>query len=234
MSRVVLVHGIAQQVKGPETLLAEWYPALCDGLTLASYPTPDEPGGGAGTFRAAGETGTSKGPGPARGPCASAARTSGPGAGPGVAREDVAMAFYGDLFRPRGHRGVGEAELGASDVTDGLERELLLRWWTAAAGQDSRVAGPAAAARLRTPLLVQRALDALSHSAFFAGLGERAMIGSARQVRRYFTEPAIRAAARERLARAVTADTELIIAHSLGTVVAYETLCAHPQWRRPA
>lgn len=35
MARVVLVHGIGQQLKGPDQLLAEWMPALRDGLTRA-------------------------------------------------------------------------------------------------------------------------------------------------------------------------------------------------------
>lgn len=42
------------------------------------------------------------------------------------------------------------------------------------------------------PRIVQRALNALSHSTFFTGLAEGSMIGSARQVRRYFTEPEVR------------------------------------------
>ncbi|WP_326694566.1 hypothetical protein OG709_16135 [Streptomyces sp. NBC_01267] len=186
MTRVVLVHGIAQQVKGPETLLADWYPALSDGVTLAGRAGPD--------------------------------------------RNEVSMAFYGDLFRPAGYRGLGQPELDAFDVQEGLERGLLLQWWTSAAEQEAWVAGPGAATRVRTPFLVQRALDALSHSSFFSGLSERAMISSARQVRRYFTEPQVRAAVQERLARLVTRDTEVIVAHSLGTVVAYEALCAHPDW----
>ncbi|MEO7404251.1 MAG: hypothetical protein ABIU95_11340 [Burkholderiales bacterium] len=35
MATVVGVHGIAQQVKGAETLAAAWLPALRDGLALA-------------------------------------------------------------------------------------------------------------------------------------------------------------------------------------------------------
>ncbi|MFF8960408.1 hypothetical protein [Streptomyces sp. NPDC014894] len=186
MSRVVLVHGIAQETKGPETLLDAWCPALADGLSLAA---PD---------------------------------------GPRLAREEVSMAFYGDLFRPAGHRGLGVPELDASDVREGLESELLLSWWESAAREESRVAGPGAAARLRTPRLVQRALDALSHSAFFAGFGERLMISSARQVRRYFTEPAIRAAVRERFTACLGDETQVVVAHSLGSVVAYEALRARP------
>ncbi|MER7462283.1 hypothetical protein [Streptomyces sp. NPDC097981] len=185
MSRIVLVHGIAQEVLGPETLLAEWYPALSDGLTL--------------------------------------------GSGPGVPREEVSMAFYGDLFRQKGHRGPGVPELDAGDVEDGIERELLLQWWEHAARLESRVPGPGDRTRLRTPHLVQRALDALSHSAFFAGIGERLMIGAARQVRRYFTEPALRDTIGQRLADTLTDRTELVVAHSLGSVVAYEALCARPE-----
>ncbi|GAA2260440.1 hypothetical protein GCM10010232_59530 [Streptomyces amakusaensis] len=200
MSRVVFVHGIAQETKGAETLLEAWYPALADGLSLAGRDL----GGDAGR-----DTGR-----------------------PDLVREQVSMAFYGDLFRPAGHRGLGVPELDASDVQEGLETELLLGWWESAAAQENRVAGPEAAARLRTPRLVQRALDALSHSVFFAGIAERLMISSARQVRRYFTEPAIRAAVQQRFAECLTDETEVVVAHSLGSVVAYETLCARPG--RPA
>ncbi|AZM87866.1 hypothetical protein [Streptomyces sp. W1SF4] len=184
MSRIVFVHGIAQEVVGPESLLAEWYPALCDGLALAGGEVP--------------------------------------------ARDEVAMACYGDLFRQAGHRGIGTPELDASDVEAGLEEELLLQWWEYAARIDPRLPGPRDRARLRTPYPVQRALDALSHSAFFAGAGERLMIGAARQVRRYFTEPRTRAAVLGRFERALTDRTRVVVAHSLGSVVAYEALCAAP------
>ncbi|MGW6833414.1 hypothetical protein ACWGCI_08370 [Streptomyces sp. NPDC054949] len=182
-----MVHGIAQQLRGPETITEAWLPSLNDGLAISGSET--------------------------------------------LPRQDVSVAFYGDLFRRPGHRGLGEPPLDASDVELGLEHELLLAWWQAAADTESPVPGPDAPARLRTPHVVQRALNALSHSAFFAGLAEGAMIGSARQVRRYFTEPEVRRAAGERLARLVTGETTVIIAHSLGSVVAYETLCAHPQWQ---
>ncbi|WP_327351531.1 hypothetical protein [Streptomyces sp. NBC_01304] len=187
MTRVVLVHGIGKQYLGAETLLADWRPALSDGIARAG--------------------------------------------GLQIPGEEVSMAFYGDLFRPAGHRGLGIPELDASDVHDDLERELLIEWWRAAAEIEARVPGPDAPARLRTPHLVQRALDALSHSTFFAGLSERLLIWSARQVRLYFTEPDVRALVRERVERGITPQTEVIVAHSLGTVAAYEALCAHPEWQ---
>ncbi|GAA5069181.1 hypothetical protein [Streptomyces similanensis] len=186
MSRVVLVHGIAQETKGEESLLLDWYPALCDGLKRAEAEPVD--------------------------------------------RAEVSMAFWGHVFRPAGRRTLGPPVLDASDVEQGLEEELLLGWWEAASAAETRVPGPEEPARLRTPRPVQRALDALSHSAFFAGLGESLLIHAARQVRRYFTEPAVRAGVQAEFARCVTDRTELVIAHSLGSVIAYEGLCAHPEW----
>lgn len=42
---------------------------------------------------------------------------------------EVAMAFYGDLFRPAGERlAVGDPLYTAGDVQPGLEQELLFAW----------------------------------------------------------------------------------------------------------
>lgn len=185
MSRIVLVHGIGQQYKGPETLRAEWQPALNDGISLAG--------------------------------------------GTPLADREVAIAFYGDLFRPRA-RGLGEPDLDASDVTDPFDEELLLAWWTAAASNDPAVPGPKADTRVRVPYPIQRSLGALGHSRFFTGVVERALISDLRQVRRYFTEPTVRQAVIDRASMCVSSHTRVIVGHSLGSVVAYEALCAHPEW----
>jgi hypothetical protein len=189
MAKIVFIHGIGQQVKGPSTLLANLYPALSDGLALA---------------------------------------------GSKVASEEVSVAFYGDIFRASGKRDIGSLEVDASDVTDLMDQALLIAWWEEAGCTEPNVSGPHDAVRLRTSHPVQQALDALSHSKFFAGIGERLLILSARQVRRYFSEPAVRATARARVASCITPKTRVIVAHSLGSVVAYETLCAHPEWDRIA
>jgi pimeloyl-ACP methyl ester carboxylesterase len=55
-------------------------------------------------------------------------------------------------------------------------------------------------------------------------------VADARQVRRYLTGPGIRAAVQDRVCAAVSADTRVLVGHSLGSVVAYEALCANPQW----
>ena len=48
--------------------------------------------------------------------------------------------------------------------------------------------------------------------------------------RRYVTEPDIRRAAQQSLIDRIGAETRVVVAHSLGSVVAYETLCAHPEF----
>ena len=82
----------------------------------------------------------------------------------------------------------------------------------------------------RTPGGVQAALRALSGSAFFAGLADRVMLFDLQQVRRYMTDPQVRRAVLGRVAAGVGADTRVLVGHSLGSVVAYEALCAHPEW----
>lgn len=141
--------------------------------------------------------------------------------------DQVACAFYGDLFRGKG---LGDPPYASRDVAEGFERDLLMAWWRTAAATETQVTGPEDKTKLRTPDPVQRALRALSHSRFFAGLGERALIHFIKQVHRYFAEPGLREQARERVAREVDSDTRVVVAHSLGSVVAYEALCAHPAW----
>jgi hypothetical protein len=187
MARIVAVHGIGQQLKGPHTLKDAWLPAMRDGLALAGAAVP---------------------------------------------AEDLACAFYGDLFRRPGTKGVGEPSYRAGDVEEGFERELLAAWWREAAATEPQVRGPDAKTKtmLRTPDSVQRALNALSRSRFFADLAERALIGFIKQVHRYFAEPQIRAQVGERVAREIGPDTCVVVGHSLGSVVAYEALCARPDW----
>src|SRR5690349_4369422 len=130
MPRIVGVHGIAQQVRGPEVLRATWTPALRDGVTLSGAEPPDD--------------------------------------------IDLEIAFYGDLFRAQGGKVSGGPPYVVTDVQQGFEQDLLEAWWTGAAASDDAVPGPGATTKVRTPRTVQRALNALSQSRFFAGLTERA------------------------------------------------------------
>jgi hypothetical protein len=181
---VLLVHGIAQQYRGPESLRSECAPALCDGVTLA---------------------------------------------GGQLAPADVSVAFYGDLFRPPGRtRATGLPDYDHSDVDNDFEKQLLQAWWLEAARTDPAVPGPDDPTRVRTPQWIQRALYALSGSSYFGGLAERVLIGNLKQVRAYFTDRPARLRIRQRFLATIDDQTTVVVAHSLGSVVAYEALCEHP------
>jgi len=139
------------------------------------------------------------------------------------------MAFYGDLFRPSGRSlAVGDPLYTAEDVEPGFEQELLHAWWLAASQTDPQVVAPDERTLARTPRSVQVALRALSYSSFFADVALRAMVFDLKQVRRYLTDPQLRQQTRQRVKAQIEADTKVLVAHSLGSVVAYETLCAYP------
>lgn len=116
----------------------------------------------------------------------------------------------------------------ASDIDDDWEKQLLAAWWVEAASVDPKVSAPDDQTKSWGMSVVQSALDALSHSRFFAGLAEAALIADLRQVRRYLREPALRSEARNRVIKALGDETSVLIGHSLGSVVAYEALCSLP------
>jgi hypothetical protein len=121
------------------------------------------------------------------------------------------------------------ALLGPEAVTDTSEAELLAAWWREAAEVDSGVVPPGART-LGMVTGVQAALAALAGSRFLAGTTERLLVFWLQQVRIYFNKPELREQIQRRLCEVVGQDTEVVVAHSLGSVVAYEALCAHPEW----
>lgn len=151
---------------------------------------------------------------------------------PAPSHNDVAVGFYGDLFRLPGQRlAGGDPAYTHNDVAEGLETDLLLAWWGAAAQVDDRVVPPTATTLSRSPRSAQKALRALYNSAFFSGLLQRALIFDLKQVSRYLSDPDLRQAARKRVLEHITPHTRVVVAHSLGSIVAYEALCStsdHP------
>lgn len=146
-----------------------------------------------------------------------------------LTRADVATAHYGDLFRPPGQLLSGpEPWYEADDLEPGLEQDLLATWWRGAGAFDPAVQTPDERSLGRTPMSVQRMLEQLADTQFFAGVALRSMVGSLKQVRRFLTEPELRQHIRDRVREQITDDTRVVVAHSLGSVVAYETLCAAP------
>lgn len=151
--------------------------------------------------------------------------------GPQLADDDFDMVAYGPLFRPEGARAGGAPRIEPEELDD-WERQMLFEWWRGAAAVSPEVQPPDFEGRARAPLMVQRALRQLAKSRFFAALGpERVLLFGLRQVRRFVHDASLKKAVLERVAERVGADTRVFVAHSLGSVVAYEALCAHPQWR---
>ncbi|MEV6667916.1 antibiotic ABC transporter ATP-binding protein [Streptomyces nigra] len=203
---MVVVHGVGQQLETAETLLPILEPALRGGLNLAL-----------------------------RHDSALAERT------PKLAPGDVVCVGYGDLFRRRAARGA-LPHYTAADVAQGLETELLLAWWVEAAQIEPTVLGPSevtrgllgyAASRPLTLSVVQQALDALTRSRFFKAISDSVLIANLKQVRRYFEEPELRSAVRARVTEVIDSDTQVVVGHSMGSIVAYEALAHEPQphWR---
>jgi hypothetical protein len=189
MPSIVAVHGIAQQMKGPELLRAEWLPALSDGLHLAGH-------------------------------------TLDPAA--------VAFAFYGALFRgPEKTRSINDAPAAGSVADADFDAALLASLWQgAAAAHPGSIFAPDMTTR-GTPQAVQAALRAMSRLPFFSGMTTPLMAGNLSQVRRYLREPDIRTAAQDSIHAVMAADCRVIVAHSLGSVVAYEALhrfADDPRW----
>lgn len=145
--------------------------------------------------------------------------------------DDVTCVFYGDVFRGEG-RFLGGDDLATSsldDITDPDEIDLLQRWWAEAARTDTAVVPPEART-LGATAGAKAALAALAGSRFLAGATELVFAHWLSQVRGYFRRPETRRQIRDRFAEAITPDTRVVVAHSLGSVVAYESLCANPDW----
>jgi hypothetical protein len=143
--------------------------------------------------------------------------------------DDVAIGFYGDLFRPAAELlAVGDPMFTAADVDSGFEEALLLAWWREAARVDPKVVPPGADTLVRTPCSVQAALRQLSRSGFFGSLALRALVFDLKQVSRYLQDQQVRDAARAAIRTLITPDTRVVVAHSLGSVVAYEALATMP------
>ncbi|MET9608921.1 hypothetical protein ABZZ17_28305 [Streptomyces sp. NPDC006512] len=144
------------------------------------------------------------------------------------APEHVSAVYYGNCYRTLGSKSAdtGEDEfadvppLRIGDVRDPLEHALLEAF---AEGLGAPPAG--------TKGITQAALRRLEASPALGLPPGRLVIWLVRQVRRYLDpRDTVRACAQERFARVVTPDTRVVVAHSLGSVVAYEALCAHPEW----
>lgn len=157
-----------------------------------------------------------------------------------VDENDVDVVFYGDLFRPAGTK-AGIPLIQPEDVTE-QEAALLVVWWREAArlselarqgkaDESMDIQSPNFVGKASLPPTVQRALLQLAKSRFFAAMGgERLLIFGLRQVRKFLHDADIKAKVLKRVAESIKPDTRILIGHSLGSVIAYEALCANSEW----
>jgi hypothetical protein len=148
----------------------------------------------------------------------------------GLAETDVRVAFFGKLFRPNGAMAGGDPPYTPADVSPGPERELLERWYEAAVEQEPSL-GPPEGAMGPGRAAAQVMLERLLRSRTFARVAQRGFIGNLKQVTAFLEQPEAKEQALQRVADEVTADTRVVIGHSLGSVVVYEFLArfAPPQ-----
>lgn len=203
--RVVGIHGIGQTYKGAAQLKPEWLAAINAGLEEVT--------------------------------------------GPILGDGDFSMVGFGPVFRQEGTRR-GDSPVDVDDVDpdelDTDEQKVLVAWWEEAArlaaaapppGNDPQrdeeptIQGNEAGTRVRVPAFVQRALRQLTKSRFFSEVSaQNVLLFGLRQVRHFLHDPAIKATVLARVDTAITPDTRVILAHSLGSIVAYEALCRPSNW----
>lgn len=154
----------------------------------------------------------------------------------GLAVSDVRVVFYGDLFRPAAttHGDGPKAGRGppytAAHIKPGPELAMLETWYAEALAQEPAKDG-GEVKKGAVSATKQVMLKRLLRSDALAGVTERAFIGDLKQVTAFLSDPGIKERVLQRTAAEVTADTKVIIGHSLGSVVAYEFLArfAPPQ-----
>jgi hypothetical protein len=149
----------------------------------------------------------------------------------GLGENDVRVVFYGDLFRPAatthgdGPKAGGVPPYTAAHLKSRLELDLLETWYKASMAQES-AAAPGEVKKGRVDVAKHVMLKRLLESDALAGVTERAFIGDLKQVTAFLSNQDLKERVLARTAREVTADTNVIIGHSLGSIVAYEFLAA--------
>lgn len=212
MAEIVLVHGTGQQLKSAASLEEhEWLPSLAQGLRKAGFEQ-----------------------------VADGIWQEGHGRG-GI---DIRMAFYAHLFLKKGQQGDDPRQLTDEEMY--LASALAEEWLERAATRSSRSSERSIAERelfaIRGELGVAQGSRAVArvvaqHLAklhWFARFGmffaEKFVGQSLAQVTQYFTDPEIRRSAQATVRSLIGRETKIVIGHSLGSVVAYESV---QQLRQP-
>lgn len=152
----------------------------------------------------------------------------------------VECAFYGHLYNDG--KAAGDRAYHLSDLEPGLEQELFAAIGAAAIGarlSDGEAARDAAAeaagepGKLWLPDVLQRAVRRIEASGFLDGASAR-VIRLVKQVGRYFSDPEFAARVHDEMDKAMAARPKVVVAHSLGSVIAYDWLRRQEPGRAPA
>jgi hypothetical protein len=213
MAAVVLVHGIAQEQSMADSLEKDWIPGLAGGVRKAGFAELAD-------------------------------RLRRDRVEP--AAIETRMAFYGHLFLRLDRQGgndPGDLTPEEQACAEELAEQWLERAATHASKPKERQVANAELAYVRRQVgteeagpgeAVRLAVKSLAKLRWFAPYGmafaERFVLKALDQVTRYLEEDAIRQGALKAVLDLIGPDTQVIIGHSLGSVVAYEAahLTEHP------
>ncbi|MFF0304677.1 hypothetical protein ACFYTV_28705 [Streptomyces sp. NPDC004562] len=201
MTTIALVHGIAQEQRSADALEAEWIPSLAGGLRNAGFDDLAD----------------------------RIWRHQRPGS------LTTRMAFYGNEFHRQGSQGVNDFQ--SFEIDDSVIEDLAFEWLNnALESSNPRDAGNAemelAAVNARGERqgmrrgvsLLANGLDRIPWMTR-GGLAVAGRFNKAlTQVGAYLSDSALRSRIHSRVNAVISDETEVVISHSLGSVVAYEVL----------
>jgi hypothetical protein len=204
MAEIVLIHGIAQEQNSARWLEHRWLPALSEGVRAGGFPEIADR-----IWQL-----------------------------PALAdRIDARMAFYGGLFVRPGTQGAGVEDMSPEQegLAEQLAREWLERAATRAVQQEQRRIAAIEMEYLQSDparqvqgvrSAVRAAWKGAARLPWFARLGsafaERFVVRALSQVSRYLTDDDVRTEIQQIVLDLIKDDTQVIIGHSLGSIVAYE------------
>jgi len=204
MATIVCVHGIAQQQYGADVLENLWLPALASGVRAAGF---DVLADRLWRDRASPE---------------------------GI---EARMAFYGHLFLRPDQQGDAPGDLtpeeariaqtlGEEWLTRGAVRSSSVRVKQAAARELAYLRGQVGTQEQGARALARHVLSSVARVPWFARVGmalaERFVDRALQQVTQYLMDDAVRAAVLTTVTALVDAETQIVVGHSLGSVIAYE------------
>ncbi len=204
MAEIVLVHGIGQEQKSPDTVESEYLPNLAGGVRLAGYPE-----------------------------CADRIWRASP-PGDDVARVAFYGDLFRRADQQGEESDLAELTAEQAALAEQLLTEWTQQFAGRATDPGDRQHAERALQHARGGLADPQGLRAglrpvlrfLSRTRPLAGLGEmiagRVLRTAIVQVSRYLTEDALRARVQQRVSERIGPETKVLIGHSLGSVVAFE------------